>query len=294
MPELKQSLLDRLRAKGIADEELPVFLNAAFRSAGHSSETNEVYYPKSNTPVLTLVYKNGRLREVRPEISLSQNDIEELCDTIYRDYVGDIGIGFCQAVVFSHQLTVRGAWRYRDVFQILPIPSTAPRPPFSYAEHPFLLEYSFPATTNGHTSAERSVRELRRLELLLRSLLTVRLTSDNFRSAERSHRWITDFRSAEGPKCAYQQLGYYWNGLRSRVEGFSRIDELPLIRSVSASKYYVNFLSLSEELTFPDASLNRSTASLLWMPIISSGFCRRASGLLKPINRLQCQRRLLI
>src|SRR6266404_9902279 len=143
MGEFKQNLLDLFRARGIVDEELPVFLNAAFRSAGHSSETNEVFYPKSNTPVLALVYKGGRLQEVRPELDLSQSAIEELCDTIYRDYVGDIGIGFCQTVVFSHHLTVKGAWRYRDVFQILPIPSTAPRPPFSYAGHPFLLEYTF-------------------------------------------------------------------------------------------------------------------------------------------------------
>src|SRR5881394_2496338 len=117
MVDIKQNLLDLFRAKGIADEELPVFLNAAFRSAGHSSKTSEVYYPKSNTPVLALVYKSGRLQEVRPEISLSQNQVEELCDTIYRDYVGDVGIGFCQTVVFSHQLPVKGAWRYRDVLQ---------------------------------------------------------------------------------------------------------------------------------------------------------------------------------
>jgi hypothetical protein len=253
MVEVKYNLLELFRAKGIADEELPMFLNAHFRSAGHSLETNEVFYPKSKTPVLALVYKHGRLQEVRSEMNLPLGTIEELCETIYRNYVGNVGTGFCQEVLFCRQLTVKAAWRYRDLFQILPIPSTAPRPPFSYAEHPFLLEYSFPATGNGHTSGERRVRELRRLELLLGCLLTARLRSDNFRSAESSHRWVTDYRSYhDGPSCAYQQLGYYWKDLKPHLESFSNIDEFPTIQSIPVSKYYVHFLPLSDELTIPD------------------------------------------
>jgi hypothetical protein len=253
MVEAKHNLLELFRSKGISDEELPIFLNAHFRSAGHSSETSEVFYPKSKTPVLTLVYKHGRLQEVRAEMNLPQRTIEELCETIYRDYVGNVGTGFCQEVLFCRQLTVQGAWRYRDLFQILPISSTAPRPPFSYAEHPFLFEYAFAATANGHTSGERRVRELRRLELLLGCLLTARLRSDNFRSAEPTHRWVTDYRSYDdGPRSAYQQLGYYWKDLKPRIESFSSIDELPSIQSIPASKYYVYFLSASDELTIPD------------------------------------------
>jgi len=78
MVEFKHNLLDLFRSKGIADEELPIFLNAFFRSAGHSSETNEVFYPKSNTPVLALVYKGGRLQEVRAEMNLPDGAIEQL------------------------------------------------------------------------------------------------------------------------------------------------------------------------------------------------------------------------
>src|SRR5207237_7603003 len=100
MAKSKYNVLDLFRSKGIADEELPIFLNAAFRSAGHSSETNEVFYPKSSTPVLTLVYKSGRLQEVLIDENLSQSAIEELCDKIYRDYVGNVGTGFCQEVLF--------------------------------------------------------------------------------------------------------------------------------------------------------------------------------------------------
>lgn len=252
MAELKHNLLDLFRSKGIADEELPSFLNAHFRSAGHTSRTNEVFYPKSNTPVLALVYKRGLLQEVRSEMDLPQSALEELCEMIYRDYVGDVATGFCQEVLFCRQLPVKGAWKYRESFQILPIPFTAPRPPFSYAEHPFLIEYCFPATANGHTSGERRVRELRRLELLLGCLLTARLRSDNFRT-DGTHRWVMDFSSTnDGPRCAYQQLGYYWSGLKPHVEGFSSIDELPSIQFVAASKYYVDFLPLSAELTLPD------------------------------------------
>jgi hypothetical protein len=252
MAQFKNNLLELFRSKGIADEELPIFLNAHFRSAGHRSETNEVFYPKSDTPVLALIYKGGRLQEVRAEMNLPQSAIEELCDTIYRDYVGDVGTGFRLDVLFCH-LPVNGAWRYRDVFQILPIPSTAPRPPFFYAEHPFLLEYSFPATKNGHTSGERSVRELRRLELLLGVLLTVRFRSEHFRSAEATHRWVMDLNTtSDGPKCAYQQLGYYWKDLRPELGGLSSPDETPFIQCVPASKYYVDLLPLSRELTLPD------------------------------------------
>jgi hypothetical protein len=248
----KRNLLDLFRSKGIADEELPVFLNAHFRSAGHCSETNEVFYPRNNSPVLALTYKSGRLQEVRAEVDMPQSAIEELCDTIYRDFIGDAGNGFRQEVLFC-RLPVNGTWRYRDLCQIMPIPPTAPRPSFSYAQHPFLIEYSFPATANGHTSNQRSARALRRLELLFGCLLKTPFRPDRFRR-EGTHRWVmtVDATSDSPVKCSYQQLGYHWKHLRPYLEDFSSVNEIPSINLVPASKYYIDFVPTSRKLTLPD------------------------------------------
>jgi hypothetical protein len=253
MTQTSKNLLDVFRAKGITDEELPVFLNAHFRSAGHRSETNEVFYPKSNSPVLALNYKHGTLQEVHAKVDLPDGAIDELIEILHRDYIGSVGNGFRQEVLFC-RLPVNGTWRYRERFQILPIPSTAPRPPFSYAEHPFLIEYSFPATTNGHTSNERSVHALRRLELLLGCLLSTPFRSDRFRGADGTHRWITRISiGGDSPvQCSYEPLGYYWKDLKSHVQGFSSVDEIAPIKLVPASKYYVDSFPVSSDLTLPD------------------------------------------
>jgi len=54
------------------------------------------------------------------------------------------------------------------------------------------------------------------------------------------------------PKCAYKQLGYYWKDLKPDLEGLSNIHAVPSVQSIAGSKYYVDSLPLSEDLTVPD------------------------------------------
>jgi hypothetical protein len=144
MAKVTKNLLSVFQSKGIEDEELPDFLNSHFGSSAHRSETNEVFYPNDSAPALVLVYKKGRLVEVHAEPSVSDGEIDELCDLIFRKHIGTSETGFRQEVLLSHA-RVSGAWRYRDMFQLLPIPANAPQAPFPYigAEYPLLIEHSY-------------------------------------------------------------------------------------------------------------------------------------------------------
>src|ERR1017187_7864237 len=46
-------------------------------------------------------------------------------------------------LVLFAPLPVTGAFRYREDFQILPVPDEAPRPTYLAADHPFLLQFSY-------------------------------------------------------------------------------------------------------------------------------------------------------
>jgi hypothetical protein len=68
-------------------------------------------------------------------------------------------------------LPVNGAFRYEDVFQILPVPSEAPRPSVLIADHPFLLQFKYKSSQNAFLRAARRAAQARRLKLLLSVLL---------------------------------------------------------------------------------------------------------------------------
>src|SRR5205823_4699607 len=66
---------------------------------------------------------------------------------------------------------VQGQYRYRDQFQILPVPRDAPRPGFLATDHPFLVEFSFPDTSSPVLRNIRRNTRGRELQLIMNGLL---------------------------------------------------------------------------------------------------------------------------
>ncbi len=149
--------------------------------------------------------KRGRISRIRPasrvtvdEIAAIRREIEEALVSGQTLVVGQ-AVGFCSTPVM-------GFYRYRDNFQILPVPNGAPRPDVMMADHPFLIQYKYTWSPDIPVRHQRRGHQARAYFRLLDLLSGVRIYGGP-RSVH--HAWI--ILSAEDPSglaSKWLQLGY--------------------------------------------------------------------------------------
>ena len=156
-------------------------------------------------------------------------------------------------------MPVNGAFRYEEVFQILPVPSEAPRPSVLIADHPFLLQFKYKSSQNSLVRAARRTAQARRLKLLLSVLLEGGVRSAG--SFSRHHWVIPPFDPAPAPplRSTWCQEMYTFESLGTVVASqvfadITSIESLPLIDPV---EYYTRVgiqsgQTLSAPATLPD------------------------------------------
>lgn len=183
----------------------------------------------------------GSLNRVTAGPTLTPADLEDLQRKVAEELLADAG-SLVGRVVFFTQLPVDGWFRYRKDFQILAVPSEAPRPPYLLADHPLILEFQFRSTPNAIVAViRRAVRE-RQLELLLNAFLSPGV--HRLRSAARG-RWVLAPREADEPlPVIFAQEMYTWEGLNVVGKDLSSPGDRPAMSLASPDEYY-NRLGLS-------------------------------------------------
>jgi hypothetical protein len=158
------------QADRVDQSELEQLLQTHF--GGSSSSTiEEVQYARQGQPhALTLRYDDdGELACIEPGAGLTTDDVPQIVDKIQRFLLQPAEAAIGQAVLFSG-LPMSGYFRYRDVFQLVPVPPEAPKPPFTMAQHPLLLQFRFPGTPDAMIKILRGAQVGRDLELLCAAL----------------------------------------------------------------------------------------------------------------------------
>ena len=143
-------------------------ISGHFRFSQYSGDpSNEVQYRinQDDNLALTIVYDRGSVSEFKEGPALST----ELARNIRREIDAEIsfgGVDVSRAILFA-SVPTSNFWRYRDKFQILPVPPQAPLPNWFVADHPLILEVTHKGTLNPRIRVNRSQRELRQIGLLL-------------------------------------------------------------------------------------------------------------------------------
>ncbi len=138
---------------------------------------DEVEYLRSHDEPdfsLKLVYKGPELVTVEGGPALRPQDIEAIRRAIEDELLGPGGSIVAASVLFS-AVPVNGWWRYRDDFQVLPVPEGSPRPDALLGAHPFVLEVRVPDSPDALTRIHRRDRRVRVLDLVLGSFLRLRV-----------------------------------------------------------------------------------------------------------------------
>ena len=225
-----KNITDRILPNQNAADELEVFLG----TCGDSTQAE----PRK------VAYEGGRLiveytaRHQISSICVADDYSESMIRKLERDVTEALSQGDKDVVRrYLHSLYLTdGFYRHGDDFQILPSPPDALQPKFAYAQHSFLLEYSFPKSPHRLVNQHRSSRRFSELSLLLNALLqAIQIPNNNT-----SHEWVV----TPGPEWEshYLQLGYF-GGKEYRAkyaDGFSSTEGLSQLEMVDAASYYTN------------------------------------------------------
>ncbi len=156
---------------------------------------------------------------------------------------------------------VNGAIRVGDIFQILPVPETAPQiePKSLFGDHPAILQFTYDKSPHVHINRQRTERRKREILLLLNIVIEGGVS---FISNISHNSWVWYTRGSDDLSnytFEYSQTGYspkeQWT--RRDILGFFDISAIQKINTIDYKTYYGSYKTFSEPFSIPD-SLERS------------------------------------
>ena len=231
----KDNLFEILHGPEVEQLELEQILLEHFHTSMGLSSSEITYPGHERDYALRLTYDRSQLVEIIAGPRFSATDVDTLRERIEKELLAPAGMRVGRVVLFS-SVPVTGHFRYRDVFQLVPVPAGAPRPNFTMAEHPFFLEFHFRTSPNG------SIRHIRRailerdLELVVSGLFEFSIRSHG-RMAR--HHWVVPQQDFTEPWIsAYLQEMYTWPGLALEDDNLSDTRTVPRLAEVPRADYY--------------------------------------------------------
>jgi hypothetical protein len=233
-----ENILPLFLSLGVPYEDLPALVQRHFRHSQHQPGTDNVLYP-GEPYALKLIYKDdGILQAAEVGSVLTEGDFEAISTMIRSEYPADCPQGIGGAVLFSNA-PIQGWWRYRDVFQMLPLPDSAPKPSFLVAEQPFNLEFSYSKVTDGHVNIQRRSRQTRKLELLLHVLLRPAINNPYFKFiGTDGWAWVLPRPDEDSTVSAYCPKLYTFPDLVVAPDSFSDVGSIQPMVLLDPQTYY--------------------------------------------------------
>ena len=277
-------------------ELLSILLSVFKRTSWVSQSVQRYGESSSGSHVDVLFDSEGSIERITP--TLPDHELRTLSDQIKQVLVDNQKEAVAQTFCFSRNRAVRGFYRYKDAFQILPIPAAAPHAPFVVADHPLVLQFSYIISAdlgiNSKRFKEKTTKLTRILSVVCRPAIFPRSRYTRFF-------WNTSF---DDDECTVKWLqeGYGYPGFTPAPTGFSTVSEFPQITLFPKNEYYSDaFVEPDYELVLPDlideyldkvfalrgedakrfaiASTWFSQVSALWMESNSSAFVAAVSAI---------------
>lgn len=212
------------------------FFHGAFYD---DSEAGVVFYPERNRAAVKLVYSNDyRVRAIAGP-TLSNTTLAELQSRLEAEILAP-PVRRIGREIFLSEKRVEGYFRHADLLQILPAPQDVPsadlKLPGMYPRYPFVLEFSFNASSNQILSDLRKYRVRCELEIVLNALLDGLLHCTT--PVGGRYRWVLLPPDPQLPKCTFAQEGYVCSGFPSEAAQFSDCSSLLKMPEFEPISYY--------------------------------------------------------
>ena len=195
--------------------------------------------------------ETGNIKSITPSTDFPPDELYEIDKKIQDTLLTKHGTKICQIIGFCG-LPITGYFRYKDWFQMLPVPEDAPKPKVLLADHPFILEVPYETCPSLMIDASRKQKKA----VIYSRLLNV--LSNQFISlgSLSRHAWVVlNTENMSSVTSEWKQLGYfYYNRLKGAEDEFSSVDNLHPIEKVFFRTYYSSppLARTMDPFTFPD------------------------------------------
>jgi hypothetical protein len=163
---MNDELLSILQADQVDQGELGMLLLETFHGAMQVSPTEFVYPKDGEECALRCIFTNSKLVSVRRGPKLTPDDLKEASNRIQSHLIASKETRVAHSVLFS-SIPVKGWFRYRDIFQISPVPPGAPQLHSLLGSHPFILQFQYNPSSSISIDQSRRQMMSKRIELLL-------------------------------------------------------------------------------------------------------------------------------
>jgi hypothetical protein len=210
-----QNLWELFAADRIDHGDLQAVIQRHFPSASEPAK-RVVVFPGDEPHAIKLQFaKDDRLTHIEAGPAFTP-ELSSAITSAIADALASTEPRVFRTLLFaSHKLC--GAWRYRDTFQVTPVPPDAPQLNCLIGDHPFVLESKVVCSLDSLVTARRTGKVLREHELLLAGLINANVHQLPARPWHGY--WVLD----EDCKTSYRMPGYL-HPMQHSAEGFTAIN----------------------------------------------------------------------
>jgi hypothetical protein len=175
--------------------------------------------------------KDGTIQSLQAHLDASgQKALASFLSLVFVDSKSEsIGRQIC----FSLHDQVKGVYRHKDRFQIMPVPPDAPHAPMIVADHPFVLEFKYRACpdryVDSHRRSETAAQLVRTLNIFCNTPIS---------TASIFTRFFWGRPAGAAYACEWIQEGYGYPGFYSISDEFSNAECISPISLFPADAYY--------------------------------------------------------
>jgi hypothetical protein len=229
----------------VPDRELETVLRHCFPHCQSTGQHRSIDYC-TDTEELALVVqysKNGDIVAMKPGPALTTAALATVIGLIETELLRPPATYVSREVLFA-ALPVEGFFRFRDDWQILPVPDNAPKPSMLVGPHPFLLEARVLTSSVPFLRMQRQRRRLEDLQAVLSLLLHGGVAG---RARSSHHRWVTVLREPDmQPETLLADEGYSYPGYVASGQEFGSTEGLTQLTTVPDEDYF-SLIGISTE-----------------------------------------------
>jgi hypothetical protein len=229
-------LLASVMAPGRDPDEV---LQVLAREYGHGRDDGDgsITLSAGDGPELLIRFGKRGPMAVSPLSAFDRARFERAAALLAEVLDAPISTTVCATVLFASR-PVDNAYRDPEQqFQILPVPGNAPRPPESWARHPFLFEFAVRRSSDGALTTWRAVRALAEWTWFLNAVLRDTITGQSTSGAKHWVLWPTDMTPPIEDGIHWVQEFYSFEGMNARPGEFSEPDA-PAMSLAPLGEYY--------------------------------------------------------
>src|SRR5260370_6029610 len=241
---------DYFHIKDIEPQELMQLLLGHF---GHGTNVKKLvhrFYHSATQHYLEVTFdENGATKGVVLSKDFPHAELEEIAEKIQDALLTKHAKRVIQIIGFCSD-KVTGYFKYKDLFQILPISAKMQQTNVGLVDYPFILEVAYDSSPIATIDNMRRMRKATVYIRLLNLLANRRIFS---RPRYAQFAWVLNMDDTSNIHSTWRQLEYVYTGLRGPGEDFSPVDHLPPIERVPFQTYYTSpIMRTFWSLTFPD------------------------------------------